>query len=161
MRVPGAELRCVHHSASFYQRCSVAGEQFDRYLALAFHAIEDRLDRDAPGSPQSQPIISIAPVAPAQAEAGAGMLEMQLHLDRGIFENQRGGLHQNGLAGRKIAHEDVARRVQQQEPGRLRRRETIHEHADRIMRFLVVAGSAWCTKCWSRTNRRRRCWWPA
>ena len=58
----------------------------------------------------------------------------------GIFEDQSRGLHQNRLPGRQIADEYVARGVQQQKSGRLRRREAIHEHADRIVRFLIVAG---------------------
>ena len=124
-----------------HQRCSVAAEQFDKFRpALAFHAIEDRLKRDASRSPQTQPIISIAPVAPTEREARAGMLEMQLHLNGGVFEDQRRGFHQQGLAGRQIAHEHIARRVQEQKPRSLGRGEAVHEHADRVVRFLLVAG---------------------
>src|ERR1700678_1849586 len=70
MRITGSKVRCIHHYASlpalFGCRRTVR-----QSAALAFHAIEDRLNRDAPGSPQTQPIISIAPTGGTPTEAQA------------------------------------------------------------------------------------------
>ena len=64
---------------------------------------------------------------------------MQVHLNGGILENQRRRFHQHRFAGAEFAHEHIARGVQQEQAGRLRGSEAVHEHAQGIMRFLVVA----------------------
>ena len=76
--------------------------------------LERGLHGDAARSVQAQPEIAVAPRSP-HIEAGARMLEVQLHLNRGVFEDERCRLHQDGLAGPQLAHKHVAGGVQQQQ----------------------------------------------
>ena len=41
------------------------------------------------------------------------IFEVQLHVDGGVFEDQRGGLDQDGLSRRKLADEHITRGMKQ------------------------------------------------
>src|ERR1035437_5241357 len=105
---------------------------------FAFEALKDRLYGHTAGSAEAQPQIAIAPGAP-EGDLGAWVFEVKLHPDRGILEYQGRGLHQNGLPGRQVAHEDIAAGVEQQQPGSPRGCEAVHVAAYGVMGFGVVA----------------------
>src|SRR5205085_12298720 len=84
--------------------------------------------------------IALIPAAPPAAKKGiAWIVNMQVHTDRRVLKQECCRLDQHGLTLCKMAHEDVARTVQQQQTRRLRRLKAVHEHAKRVMRFLVIA----------------------
>ena len=65
-------------------------------------------------SVKAPPVCAIAPPPPS-APLVRRMIEVQMHLDRRVFEHQRRCFDQNRFPWSKLAHENIPRRVQQQQ----------------------------------------------
>jgi len=69
------------------------------------------------------------------------MFEMKLHLHRRILEQQGRWFHQDRLIRLERTHKSITGGMKQQQPGRRRRVETIHELAQRVVRLRFITAS--------------------